>query len=244
MSYVIGGARFDLGARGAILVPSEVEHETLFPKPLRVWTAWIDRDLVAEVSDALGLGSAPRIGIVEDGARVAALGAVLAEEVQRGERGALLAADAIIEAMLVVALRATSAAPTLAMAANCTAAPCDPAVAAAVRFVEEAYAEPLSVDAIARAARMSRFHFSRRFREVMGCSPYQFLTHVRMDRAAELLRRGRHSVIETAFAVGCADPGRFARTFRARFGVGPRAYASTMRARVTMALPLVKPPVA
>lgn len=230
VGYVIGGERIDVGARSAVLIPSEVEHETLFPTAMRGAAVWIDRDVVAEVSDALGRTDAPPIGLVSGGARVAALGAVLAAEVRDGERGSLLAADALVEAMLVVALRGSTGAP-----ARRTSAPRDPAIAAAVRFIEEAYAEPVTVDAMARAARMSRFHFSRRFRDATGSSPYQFLTDVRMERAAELLRRGRHSVLEAAMSVGLSDPGRFARTFRARFGVAPGAYAAEVRSRVTFA---------
>lgn len=234
VGYVIGGERIDVGARSAVLVPSDVEHETVFSTPMRGAAVWVDRDVVAEVSDALGRREAPPMGLVagDGGARVAALGAVLAAEVRSGERGSLLAADALVEAMLVVALRGGSGAP-----ASRTAAPRDPAIAAAVRFIEESYAEPVTVDAMARAARMSRFHFSRRFRDATGASPYQFLTDVRMERAAELLRRGRHGVTEAAMSVGLSDPGRFARTFRARFGVAPGAYAAEVRSRVTVGLP-------
>ena len=48
-----------------------------------------------------------------------------------------------------------------------------------------------------------------------GKAPYAYLIDLRVQRAAELLRAGRSSVTEAAFAVGFSDLGRFARAFRA-----------------------------
>jgi AraC family transcriptional regulator len=85
---------------------------------------------------------------------------------------------------------------------------------------------------MARAARMSRYHFSRRFKDATGKSPYRYLVDVRLERAAELLRRGRAGVTEAALTVGFSDPSRFARMFRARFGASPAKYAEARRPRV------------
>jgi AraC family transcriptional regulator len=141
--------------------------------------------------------------------------------VRRGDRGALLAADAMIEAILVSVLRPRA----IAAVSDGPRPPRDPAIAAAVRFIDAAYAEPLTVESIAKSARMSRFHFSRRFRDATGRSPYRYLQDVRLGRAAELLRRGRHGVTEAALSVGFTDPSRFARAFRAKFGASPAHYA-------------------
>lgn len=85
---------------------------------------------------------------------------------------------------------------------------------------------PLTVDALAADAGMSRFAFHRAFQRATGESPYRYLTARRLDAAAHLLRTTRHSVLEIALECGFPDPGRFARAFRARFGVSPRAYRS------------------
>lgn len=70
---------------------------------------------------------------------------------------------------------------------------------------------------------MSRYHFSRRFRDEVGQSPYKFLVRMRVERAAERLRAGL-SVTEAAYEVGFAGLGRFSHAFRARFGVLPSRY--------------------
>lgn len=236
VGYAIGARRFDVRAGSAMVVPSGVEHATSFPAPLRAAGLQIDRDVVVEIADALGCSGAPSIGIVPDAAPIEALGAVLAKEAARaarGDRGALLAADAIAEAMIAIALRGVPP------SSDGKRAPRDPSIASAVRYIEASYAESLSVEGMARAAKMSRFHFSRRFRDETGRSPYRYLVDVRLERAAELLRRGRSGVTETALTVGFSDPSRFARMFRVRFGASPARFAEAARARVRHALPRV-----
>lgn len=216
VSYGIGRARFDVGPGEAIVVPSQAEHVTSFPCAMRGAAIWVDAGVVAEIADAIGRDAGPRAKKLTAGARTSSLGAVLVEEMTHPDAGSLLAADAILEAMIVGALRGDRE--------EGRSSPRDPAIAVAVRRIEDGYADALSVDDLARAAGMSRFHFSRRFREATGRSPYRYLCDVRLERAAELLRRGRHGVTEAALSVGMSDPGRFARMFRARFGATPSAF--------------------
>ena len=67
------------------------------------------------------------------------------------------------------------------------------------------YFEPLGVDDLARAAGLSRAHFSREFRRAFGESPHAYLLTRRLERAAALLRTTDRSVAEICFAVGPAQ---------------------------------------
>ena len=67
------------------------------------------------------------------------------------------------------------------------------------------YFEPLTVDDLARAARLSRAHFSREFRRAFGESPHAYLLTRRLERAAALLRTTDRSVADICFAVGLAE---------------------------------------
>lgn len=232
VAYDIGSRHFSISGGQAMLVPSDAEHATTFPSHMRGAAIWLDRDVVAEIADAVGCTHGPLAGHVPDGPRIAALGAVLAEECRLGGRGALLAVEAIAESMIAIALRKEASMVAEARGVR------DPAIASAIRYVEAAYAEPISVESMARTARMSRFHFSRRFREATGRSPYRYLVDVRLERAAELLRRGRCGITEAALSVGFSDPSRFARSFRARFGASPARWAEASRARVLHVLPM------
>lgn len=223
VAYGIGRTSFETARGAAMLVPTEVEHATSFLSAVRGSAVHMDASLVAEIADAMGRTRGPAIGPVPNAARIAALGAMLEDELRRSDRGALLAADALVEAMVVTALRGDGAANDEG------ASPNDPAIVRAIRFVEEQYAEPIGVDEMARAAHMSRFHFSRRFRAATKQSPYQFIQSVRLARAAELLRRGRAGVTEVALSVGFSDPSRFARAFRQRFGASPQKFVTSVR---------------
>ena len=86
------------------------------------------------------------------------------------------------------------------------------------------YAEPLTVDDMARAAGLSRAHFSREFRRAFGDSPHAYLLTRRLERAAALLRTTDRSVAEICLAVGLQSIGSFTTSFSRTFGASPTAY--------------------
>jgi AraC-like DNA-binding protein len=86
------------------------------------------------------------------------------------------------------------------------------------------YFERLDVDDLARAAGLSRAHFSREFRRTFGESPHAYLLTRRMERAAALLRNTDHSVAEICFSVGLQSVGSFTTSFKRTYGVTPTAY--------------------
>src|SRR5437762_8899029 len=89
------------------------------------------------------------------------------------------------------------------------------------------YSEPIAVDDLARAAGLSRAHFSREFRRTFGESPHAYLLTRRMERAAALLRTTDHSVADICFAVGLQSVGSFTTTFTRLYGLSPTAYRAT-----------------
>src|SRR4051794_3790652 len=86
------------------------------------------------------------------------------------------------------------------------------------------YAEPLQVDDLARAAALSKAHFSREFRRAFGESPYVYLLTRRLERAATLLRSTDHSVAEICLEVGLQGVGSFTTSFKRMYGTTPTAY--------------------
>jgi len=86
------------------------------------------------------------------------------------------------------------------------------------------YFEPLSVDDLARAAGLSRAHFSREFHRAFGESPHAYLLTRRLERAAALLRTTDRSVAEGCFSVGLRSLGSFTSSFTRTFGLSPTAY--------------------
>ena len=86
------------------------------------------------------------------------------------------------------------------------------------------YTEPLEVDDLARAAGLSKAHFSREFRRTFGESPYVYLMTRRLERAAALLRSTDHSVAEICLEVGLQGVGSFTTSFKRMFEMTPTAY--------------------
>ena len=90
------------------------------------------------------------------------------------------------------------------------------------------YFEPLHVDDLARAAGLSRAHFSREFRRTFGESPHAYLLTRRLERAAALLRNTDRSVTEICLSVGLQSLGSFTTSFKRFYGVTPTAYRAAL----------------
>jgi AraC-like DNA-binding protein len=84
--------------------------------------------------------------------------------------------------------------------------------------------EPLDVDDMARAAGLSRAHFSREFRREFGESPHAYLLTRRLERAGALLRMTDRSVTDVCFSVGLSSVGSFTSSFTRTYGLSPTAY--------------------
>jgi len=66
------------------------------------------------------------------------------------------------------------------------------------------------------------------FRLALGVTPLQYLTRLRLGRAAELLRENRLTVRAVARKVGYDDPYHFSRAFRQQFGHSPRDHRQNL----------------
>jgi transcriptional regulator GlxA family with amidase domain len=86
------------------------------------------------------------------------------------------------------------------------------------------YADPIGVDDMARAAGLSRAHFSRAFKGAFGESPRAYLLTRRLERAAALLRTTDRSVADVCLSVGWQSIGSFTTSFTRMFGRSPTAY--------------------
>ena len=91
-------------------------------------------------------------------------------------------------------------------------------------YMQHRLAQSVSLDELARTARLSPTHFSSLFRQQMGLPPVAYHTHLRIRRACHLLETTGLTVAETAHTCGYEDPYHFSRVFRRETGISPRAY--------------------
>ena len=102
-------------------------------------------------------------------------------------------------------------------------------VARAVDYIHAHLTEAITLDALAGAAGLDRFHLCRAFREDMGLPPYAFALELRLARARGLLERGV-GVGNVAAQLGFYDQSQLNRHFRRSIGMSPSAYARAMGA--------------
>jgi AraC family transcriptional regulator len=79
----------------------------------------------------------------------------------------------------------------------------------------------LDLDALARVAALSPFHFHRIFRGMLGETPLELHRRLRMERAAQDLLQGNAPVTAVAFAAGYETHESFTRAFAQHYGCSP-----------------------
>ena len=102
-------------------------------------------------------------------------------------------------------------------------------VAAAVRFLDEHFTEPVRVDRLAASVFLSPDHFTKVFAGAMGRTPRDYLRHLRLERAKTLLRTTDAPISEVALLSGFGEPAYFTRAFRAATSQSPRQFRQASR---------------
>ena len=97
-------------------------------------------------------------------------------------------------------------------------------VARAVCHMNRYCASSLKLEDYASMCCMSKYHFSRVFKQVTGASPLEYRNRIRIEHAKELLANGYLSVWEIGESLGYASPEYFSSAFKKATGVPPAAY--------------------
>ncbi|WP_415400832.1 helix-turn-helix domain-containing protein [Tateyamaria sp. SN3-11] len=98
-------------------------------------------------------------------------------------------------------------------------------------FIDENYAEPLTLDGLAERAGLSRFHFAAMFKQSFGEPPHRYIILKRVDAAKDLLATTDHPITEVAAAVGYENHGHFSTIFKRETGKSPSRFRSELAVR-------------
>lgn len=100
-------------------------------------------------------------------------------------------------------------------------------VIAAIRtYVEQNY-RSATLDEAAAVVRMNSFYVSRYFKENTGQNFSDYVSEVKMNKAAELLKDIRYKTYEVSEMVGYSHAKNFTRTFKKHFGMNPREFRNS-----------------
>lgn len=89
-----------------------------------------------------------------------------------------------------------------------------PGIDAALRLMQQRLGGSITIEDMAKAATLSKYHFVRLFHRQLGCTPYQYLIRSRIGQAKQLLRTTNLAVAQIAEQVGYASESNFIRQFK------------------------------
>jgi AraC-like DNA-binding protein len=184
----------------------------------------VEGDVSRRLLDALP----PRLVLRADEWETPLLG-LLAGEMLREDVGQDAVLDRLLDLLLVGAVRAhfrriASDAPGWFRATS------DPAVGRAVRLMQDDPAQAWTLESLARAVNVSRASLARRFRELVGQPPMEFLTEWRLTLAADLLLDPAETIGSVAKKVGYGSPYALSAAFKRVRGISPRRHRDAARA--------------
>lgn len=100
----------------------------------------------------------------------------------------------------------------------------DPAVAAAQAWAAEHYRHVAPVAQMVAISGLAERSFKRRFAQATGMSPLDYVQHLRLEEAKQMLESGDASIESIAFEVGYRDASFFNRLFRRKVMMSPTQY--------------------
>jgi AraC family transcriptional regulator len=105
----------------------------------------------------------------------------------------------------------------------------DRRVRAAIAFMRTNSRCGVSVADVARLVSLSPWHFTHLFKAETSQSPMQYLKHMRMKQAEQMLAETLLSLKEVVAAVGLSDRSHFSREFKRLHGLSPREFIAQKR---------------
>ncbi|MDD2286223.1 MAG: GyrI-like domain-containing protein [Paludibacter sp.] len=92
-------------------------------------------------------------------------------------------------------------------------------------YIEANLEKPFTLEELAGVANFSKFHFNRIFKAMIGETPFQFITRVRIEKAAYIISTGKsNNIAEIASKCGYADITTFSKNFKRHFNVSASLY--------------------
>lgn len=100
-----------------------------------------------------------------------------------------------------------------------------------LRYMEEHYAEDITLSDLSKSANISKSECSRCFKLGLNTTPYKYLMEFRLSKAAQLLKNTSEPIGNIAASVGFHQISHFGKCFREKTGYSPKAYREMENSR-------------
>lgn len=94
----------------------------------------------------------------------------------------------------------------------------------ALKEIDRRYAEPLSLEYIAKACGISKYYLAHEFKKYIGTSPNEYLILNRINRAKEQLKYSSETIDNISWQCGFRTTSHFIHQFKAHEGITPLQY--------------------
>ena len=93
-----------------------------------------------------------------------------------------------------------------------------------IDYIEAHLTEDISLSDLALEAGLSKFHFSRLFKQAIGFTPHKYVLKRRIERTTHVLKQGDLTIAQVASMFGFADQSHFTRVFKQVKGITPKHF--------------------
>ncbi|MGG4141511.1 AraC family transcriptional regulator [Paenibacillus algorifonticola] len=97
-------------------------------------------------------------------------------------------------------------------------------ISPALEYITTNYMTPITIDFLAGLCHLSTTHFRRKFHEMMGSAPLDFLNSTRIEEACKQLKSSDGSILSISEQVGFHSISSFNRSFSKLMGVSPKEW--------------------
>ena len=94
----------------------------------------------------------------------------------------------------------------------------------AIGYIKNHYTENITIDKICQEVGISKYHFVREFKRIIGVTPVNYINSLRIEKAKKLLLSGDYKVLDIQERCGFVNPSYFTALFRKVTGMTPLAF--------------------
>jgi AraC family transcriptional regulator len=200
-------------------IPAGADSTCEWKEPLSFLRVELDPQTVKEIADKENLSSRLDLSyyLRNQDYKMQQLLLWLSEEVEQGNPQGKLYIDSVTNLIIYQILKQHNDSQPNFLGKN----PGLEHLKIAMEYMQDHYAESITLDKLTRLSNLSPSHFINSFKQTLGVTPHQYLLKIRIERAKEKLQRSSLPLSEIAYELGFTDQSHFSRHFKKITGMSP-----------------------